>query len=223
LVTAFAAAYPGRVKQLGLLAPAGLASFKAVTVLQGCCGCCWRMRLPLACLRSLAQGGQEDVYKSDFFDHAQSELYPWRAANVRLAKAVNPHVKDSFIGTVMEFPLQGLEETVATVAAQLQQAAAAAGKSPALIMWGKQDTVVPPTSLPKWVAALAPAVPLVTKMIDGAGHAFFLERMEETHSTIAEWLGGQLLPDADVKSQPMPRKSKPASAPTGGAASVAPL
>jgi len=183
----FNATYPARVCQLGLFAPAGLMPPGPEKVLRSCFGCCWRFGVPLACLRGAASSGQEGIYKEDFFDHGTAPLFPWFAQHSRLQRAVNKDSTDSFIGSVMQFELGGLDATVDKLAEHL--AASPTTPAPTLLMWGKQDTTVPVSEMDKWLTKLGgKSSAVVTKVIDGAAHSFMLERMEETHATIFDWI-----------------------------------
>ena len=110
---------------------------------------------------------------------------------MRLQRAVNKDSADSFIGSVMQFELGGLDATVDKLAAHLSagDGGAAQAQAPTLLVWGKQDATVPASEMEKWLTKLGgKSSSVVTKVIDGAAHSFMLERMEEAHATVFDWI-----------------------------------
>jgi pimeloyl-ACP methyl ester carboxylesterase len=171
----YAHQYYSEILSVVFLSPAGLMSLPAVKLLK-CCSC---LQGPV---KSFLRSGQEKAWRNDFIDHS-SPLENEVVAKLHAIMNERPTVYDAFWQSVLHFPLYGLENVVASVASRHNMKV--------LIAWGRNDKAVPfSPCFARWKAAFDDAShPSVAYHVyDNAGHAFFMEREEEVHADIINFL-----------------------------------
>jgi pimeloyl-ACP methyl ester carboxylesterase len=154
-----AAAYPERVRRLAMLAPLGF----------------WRdpdhivnwMMLEPAALRAHIFSDPDGEAAQRMFPRADAQDAAATAARVRLMWAMGTTGK--FIWPI---PDKGLKKRIHRV------------KAPALLVWGREDRLVPVAYAEEFVRRLAGAR---VQMIDGAGHAPHLEQAETVVRILREF------------------------------------
>lgn len=181
IATAFSAHFPAKIQKLVLMSPAGMMPKGPVPLLRCLC-CCWRgLQRPI--LRKMGKANDK-VFQQGFHDYKKTrEIYEWTLAHQKL---LQQHIDsiDAFIGSVVQFPLYGLDSTIDSMVRT-----GSGFSAPVLLLWGKSDTQVPYSNHVKWVNKFKTQnVPFAFKAFDESGHVFFHEKVTEFTHTMIQFL-----------------------------------
>ena len=190
IITLYAEKYADEVQSLTLLAPAGLMNSIPHFFLRNCCSCFQNIII------QLIKHDQEKIWREDFVSHEGIRL---QLENEWVAKLKslfhdpnNPNHFEAVWRSVLQFPLYGLDESVAAVAN--------APKISVLLMWGKKDKAVPFADFDKWKFYFEEfrnnplnigsdnGKIIEYKVYNELAHGFFLEEYDEVNNSIVSFL-----------------------------------
>eukprot|EP00004_Rigifila_ramosa_P004548 TRINITY_DN15048_c0_g1_i1.p2 TRINITY_DN15048_c0_g1~~TRINITY_DN15048_c0_g1_i1.p2 ORF type:complete len:302 (+),score=74.10 TRINITY_DN15048_c0_g1_i1:115-906(+) len=171
---AFAARYPGRVERLVLVAPAGLPGLlPSVHAL---------VRLPVAeavvtaLFNTLVAttGLPHAAFAHEFWDTSSPGVAYLKSHVTEIAQR-NPHWAQALFRALAEFPLDSLEPVYASLANRL----------PVLIVWGRQDGLVP-VEMAGTLAALMPQARV--QILPASRHSCMIEQEAAFAGVLLAWL-----------------------------------
>ncbi|RYH05762.1 alpha/beta hydrolase [archaeon] len=172
LSTLYTVKNASKVISLTLIAPAGLMNSFPLSLAKGCMQSTLRSYLS-------SRSQQENAWRSDFYmkTGVSKERENKMVTSMHKMYDNNPESFNAFFRSVVEFPLYGLEDTVALLG-KLQDL-------PINLIWGKADKSVPYTNYKRWAEILVKENhDLRMAKHDKAGHALIIEFHEEVAKQI---------------------------------------
>jgi len=163
IVTLFAQTYPHMIRRLILLCPAGLpvdAPFLSKVVALPVVGE-WAMRYGFP--RTINKTAQQ------LFEHPNEEMSKTMQEYMQKNIIDNPGYLRSLLATIRDFPMSELEPVITELGKTF--------KSPALLIWGTADKLVPYSNHTKF-QELWPSVKFIS--LENGNHLFLAERADET-------------------------------------------
>eukprot|EP01031_Cornospumella_fuschlensis_P036828 gene36828-44674_t len=174
LSTLYTVKNSSKVASLTLIAPAGLMDSFPLSLAKGCLQSSLRSFLS-------SRSGQENAWRNDFYlkTGKSKEREDEMVETMHKMYDNNPEAFNAFFRSVVEFPLYGLEETVASLGKLKDMSVN--------LIWGKKDKAVPYTNYKRWAEILVREGHEVRMAKhDKAGHGL----MVEFHEEIAEQIHG---------------------------------
>lgn len=187
LATLYASKYPENVKSLVLLAPAGTLGYFPLQCAIDCCPCFH------TCVRShlAVPANQEYSWRHAYYRPAGQALENLNNMIGELHKmyANNSHAHDAFWLSAIQFPLTNIESEIRSIAQRKT--------IPILIVWGKNDIIVPISNLSVWMSIFGKErgksssneiESVQTKIFENCGHSIMGEHRQDLLKTIEVFL-----------------------------------
>lgn len=193
IATLYVEQYHSEIESVVLLAPAGLMQPGPISLIRSCCGCFGTF------IKAILKNTQEKAWRSDFVlrDAKAVELQEKSIEDLRSIHAEAPSTFEAFWQSVLQFPLYGLDNSVARMATF--------SDIPVLIVWGDRDTAVPYSpSFNRWKTLLDARLPIEggasVRYItyNGLGHGFFIENPDVTNKDLLQFFRDVLLKEEET-------------------------
>lgn len=185
----FASRFPERLRSLALLAPAGMPSCRAIPRLASVVARWPGLDLLLGLLVA-TQYARKKKYGGDWElldQHASSRLDELHAVEFGRFCLEGLRLPHALGRTIARFPMGGFAEAALTLGSSPWLTGRADAPAPALAVWGLRDSIVPAAGLQE-LQAFMPR--LQSHVFPNAGHAFPLERAEETAEVLCDFWDG---------------------------------
>ena len=195
--------YHSEIESVVLLAPAGLMQPGPIPLIRSCCSCFGVF------IKAILRNSQEKAWRSDFVlrDAKAVELQEKCIEDLQSIYAEAPTTFEAFWQSVLQFPLYGLDSSVARIATF--------SHIPVLILWGDCDTAVPYSpSFNRWKTLLDARLTIeggasmryIT--YTGLGHGFFIENPDTTNKDVLLFLREVLLMEEEARASELSDKNQ---------------